>query len=55
MKQHVIDLIALAGFIALMAGAYLHFGLEVTLMAGGFTVIVLSLIISRQSGVKPNA
>ncbi len=55
MKQTVIDIMGLSGFGALMAGSYLAFGLDITLMAGGLMLMAFSLLASSKNKVKKHA
>lgn len=55
MKQTIIDLMGLTGFSALMAGSYLQFGLDITLMAGGLMLMAFSLLASSKNKVKKHA
>jgi hypothetical protein len=44
MKNLFLDITALTGFGAVMAGCYLNYGLPNTLMIGGSTLVVYALV-----------
>ena len=55
MTQHFVDLLGMIGFLVLMAGIWLSYGLASTLMAGGLILILLSLAISCRNELNRHA
>lgn len=48
MKNILLDLTALTGVGAVMAGCYLKYGLENTLIAGGILIIAYTLAVAKR-------
>lgn len=55
MTQPFVDLLGLIGFLVLMAGIWLAYGLALTLIVGGLILILLSLAISCRNEKRRHA
>lgn len=49
-RKLIIDASGLAGFVALIAGVYLRFGLSVALMIGGGMALVAAILATKRGG-----
>ncbi|WP_168797073.1 hypothetical protein [Vibrio sp. H11] len=47
---HLLNLLGIVGFFALLTGVYLEFGLAVSLMSGGVMLLTFALLALRANG-----